>query len=211
MRLAPLRPQHKQKQERSIYALHKPDNLYNALLGRPSASTLAQCNTARRAAPRLARRATERRIRFWSADSLFRPPRARHPRAGPDEAIALAKERPERRPLRLFVAMRSRYAEIRRAEQLTRACGKFWCSARVSTPSPTVFSSAWDLSVFELDHPATQSDKRRASPKRKSPNPGMSRTSPMISSTEASPQHSRPAGSAQPNGLSCCGSASRPI
>ena len=28
-----------------------------------------------------------------------------------DDAIALAKERPERRPLRLFVAMRSRFAE----------------------------------------------------------------------------------------------------
>jgi methyltransferase (TIGR00027 family) len=78
-----------------------------------------------------------------------------------DEAIALAKERPERRPLRLFVAMRSRFAE----DSARRAVAK-------GVPQIIVLGAGLDtfayrlepshgLSVFELDHPATQGDKRR--------------------------------------------------
>jgi methyltransferase (TIGR00027 family) len=78
-----------------------------------------------------------------------------------DEAIALAKEQPERRPLRLFIAMRSRFAEdsARRAIQegvrqiLVLGAGLDTFAYRLQ-PSE-------GLSVFELDHPATQREKRR--------------------------------------------------
>jgi methyltransferase (TIGR00027 family) len=78
-----------------------------------------------------------------------------------DEAIALAKEKPERRPLRFFIAMRSRFAEdmARRAmaggvrQILILGAGLDTFAYRVP--------GAEDLRVFELDHPATQCDKRR--------------------------------------------------
>lgn len=85
------------------------------------------------------------------------------PILGPDadEAIALGRERPERRPLRLFIAMRSRFAEdsARRAiddgvrQILVLGAGLDTFAYRLE---PT-----GDLRVFELDHPATQADKRR--------------------------------------------------
>ena len=96
---------------------------------------------------------------------------------GPDaaDAIALAKERPERRPLRLFIAMRSRFAEdsARRAIEngvrqiLVMGAGLDTFAYRLQ-PTP-------DLRIFELDHPATQAEKwrrltrganRRAPPRR---------------------------------------------
>jgi methyltransferase (TIGR00027 family) len=78
-----------------------------------------------------------------------------------DDAIALAKEKPERRPLRLFIAMRSRFAEdsARRAghegvrQILVLGAGLDTFAYRLQ---PTE-----GLRVFELDHPATQRDKRR--------------------------------------------------
>jgi methyltransferase (TIGR00027 family) len=77
-----------------------------------------------------------------------------------DEAIALAKEKPERRPLRLFIAMRSRFAEdsAHRAinegarQIVVLGAGLDTFAYRVQGPE--------DLKVFELDHPATQRDKR---------------------------------------------------
>ncbi len=82
---------------------------------------------------------------------------------GPDAegAVALARERPERRPLRLFIAMRSRFAE---------ACAR--CAIREGLRQILVLGAGLDtfayrleqtggLGVFELDHPATQADKRR--------------------------------------------------
>jgi methyltransferase (TIGR00027 family) len=78
-----------------------------------------------------------------------------------DDAIALAKERPERRGLRLFIAMRSRFAEdsARRAiahsvrQMLVLGAGLDTFAYRLEqTP---------DLRIFELDHPATQAEKRR--------------------------------------------------
>lgn len=78
-----------------------------------------------------------------------------------DEAIALAKEKPERRPLRLFIAMRSRFAEDmgRRAiddgvrQIVVLGAGLDTFAYRIAPEE--------GLRVFELDHPATQSDKRR--------------------------------------------------
>ena len=78
-----------------------------------------------------------------------------------DDAIALAKEQPERRPLRLFIAMRSRFAEdsARRAvhdgvrQILVMGAGLDTFAYRLERTR--------DLRVFELDHPATQAEKRR--------------------------------------------------
>ena len=79
-----------------------------------------------------------------------------------DEAIALAKERPERRPLRLFIADAQPLRRgFRRAVRSRKARGKSWSWARVSTLSPIDSSRPDDLRVFELDHPATQAEKRR--------------------------------------------------
>jgi methyltransferase (TIGR00027 family) len=85
------------------------------------------------------------------------------PILGPDadEAIARAKEQPERRPLRLFIATRSRFAEdsaYRAVERggrqiIVLGAGLDTFAYRLEPPH--------DLSVFELDHPATQADKRR--------------------------------------------------
>jgi methyltransferase (TIGR00027 family) len=85
------------------------------------------------------------------------------PILGPDaeDAIALAKERPERRPLRLFIAMRSRFAEdcARRAvEQGVRQI--LVLGAGLDTFAYRL-EPAQGLRVFELDHPATQAEKRR--------------------------------------------------
>jgi methyltransferase (TIGR00027 family) len=78
-----------------------------------------------------------------------------------EEAIAVAREAPERRPLRLFIAMRSRFAEdsARRAinegvrQILMLGAGLDTFAYRLEPPH--------DLRMFELDHPATQRDKRR--------------------------------------------------
>ncbi len=77
------------------------------------------------------------------------------------EAIALARQQPERRGLRLFIAMRSRFAEdsakaaidygVRQILVLGAGLDTF--AYRLEGPA--------DLKVFELDHPATQRDKRR--------------------------------------------------
>ncbi len=80
---------------------------------------------------------------------------------GNDAAHALARERPERRALRFFVAMRSRFAEdsARRAIQngvrqiLVLGAGLDTFAYRLEPHD--------GLRLFELDHPATQRDKRR--------------------------------------------------
>ena len=81
---------------------------------------------------------------------------------GPDaeEAIAAARAQPERRALRLFVAMRSRFAEdsalrairdgVRQILVLGAGLDTFACR----------LAPLAGLEVFELDHPATQRDKR---------------------------------------------------
>ena len=78
-----------------------------------------------------------------------------------EEAIKLARVRPERRALRLFIAMRSRFAEdcARRAVEsgvrqvLILGAGLDTFAYRLEPRD--------GLRVFELDHPATQRDKRR--------------------------------------------------
>jgi methyltransferase (TIGR00027 family) len=78
-----------------------------------------------------------------------------------DDAITLAHERPERRPLRLFVAMRSRFAE----DSARRAIAKGVKQILVLGAGLDTFAyrlePTGDLRLFELDHPATQRDKRR--------------------------------------------------
>ena len=78
-----------------------------------------------------------------------------------DEAIALAKERPERRPLRLFIAMRSRFAEDSARRAIDEGVRQILVLGAGLDTFAYRLSSAGDLRVFELDHPATQSDKRR--------------------------------------------------
>jgi methyltransferase (TIGR00027 family) len=78
-----------------------------------------------------------------------------------DHAIALARERPERRPLRFFIAMRSRFAE----DCARRAIGDGVRQILVMGAGLDTFAYRLEpiggLAVFELDHPATQADKRR--------------------------------------------------
>jgi methyltransferase (TIGR00027 family) len=78
-----------------------------------------------------------------------------------DDAIALAKERPERRGLRLFIAMRSRFAE----DSARRAIGNDLRQILVLGAGLDTFAYRLeqipDLRIFELDHPATQAEKRR--------------------------------------------------
>jgi methyltransferase (TIGR00027 family) len=82
---------------------------------------------------------------------------------GPDAdgAIALAKEQPGRRPLRLFIAMRSRFAE----DSARRAIEKGVRQILVMGAGLDTFAyrlvPTHDLRIFELDHPATQAEKRR--------------------------------------------------
>jgi methyltransferase (TIGR00027 family) len=78
-----------------------------------------------------------------------------------DDAIALAREKPERRPLRLFIAMRSRFAE----DSACRAIEKGVRQILVMGAGLDTFAYRLEpcegLRVFELDHPATQAEKRR--------------------------------------------------
>ncbi len=78
-----------------------------------------------------------------------------------DEAIALARESPERRPLRFFIAMRSRFAEDMARRAMAEGVRQILVlGAGLDTFAYRV-QGAEDLRVFELDHPATQADKRR--------------------------------------------------
>ena len=78
-----------------------------------------------------------------------------------DGAIALARERPERRGLRLFIAMRSRFAEDSAAHAIEKGVRQIL----VLGPGLDTFAyrlePTQDMRVFELDHPATQAEKRR--------------------------------------------------
>jgi methyltransferase (TIGR00027 family) len=80
------------------------------------------------------------------------------------EALALAGERPERRGLRIFVALRSRFAE----DSARAAIGRGVRQVLVLGAGLDTFAYRLEaeleanagLRVFELDHPATQRDKR---------------------------------------------------
>jgi methyltransferase (TIGR00027 family) len=77
------------------------------------------------------------------------------------EAVALARERPERRGLRIFIAMRSRFAEDSAGVAIGRGVRQILVlGAGLDTFAYRLEAHA-GLKVFELDHPATQLDKRR--------------------------------------------------
>jgi len=85
------------------------------------------------------------------------------PILGPDadEAIALGRERPERRPLRFFIAMRSRFAEDSARAAIEQGLRQIIVLGAGLDTFAYRLEPARDLCVFELDHPATQADKRR--------------------------------------------------
>jgi methyltransferase (TIGR00027 family) len=78
-----------------------------------------------------------------------------------DRAIALAKERPERRGLRLFIAMRSRFAEDSAAHAIANGVRQILVLGAGLDTFAYRLERTDDLRVFELDHPATQAEKRR--------------------------------------------------
>jgi methyltransferase (TIGR00027 family) len=78
-----------------------------------------------------------------------------------DDAIALAKERPERRPLRLFIAMRSRFAEDSAAHAIEKGVRQILVLGAGLDTFAYRLEPTEDMRVFELDHPATQAEKRR--------------------------------------------------
>jgi methyltransferase (TIGR00027 family) len=78
-----------------------------------------------------------------------------------DEAIARAREKPERRPLRLFIAMRSRFAEDSARRALAAGVKQILVLGAGLDTFAYRLEPTHDLRVFELDHPATQRDKRR--------------------------------------------------
>jgi methyltransferase (TIGR00027 family) len=82
---------------------------------------------------------------------------------GPDanDAIALAKERPERRGLRLFIAMRSRFAEDSARHAISRGVRQILVLGAGLDTFAYRLEPTHDMRVFELDHPATQAEKRR--------------------------------------------------
>jgi methyltransferase (TIGR00027 family) len=85
------------------------------------------------------------------------------PILGPDAegAIALARERPERRGLRLFIAMRSRFAEDSARSAIEKGVRQILVLGAGLDTFAYRLEPTDDLRVFELDHPATQAEKRR--------------------------------------------------
>ena len=78
-----------------------------------------------------------------------------------DGAIALARERPERRPLRLFIAMRSRFAEDSAAHAIEKGVRQILVLGAGLDTFAYRLERTPELRIFELDHPATQAEKRR--------------------------------------------------
>jgi methyltransferase (TIGR00027 family) len=78
-----------------------------------------------------------------------------------DEAVAQAKERPERRPLRFFIAMRSRFAEDMARRAMAEGVRQILVLGAGLDTFAYRLQGAEGLRVFELDHPATQLDKHR--------------------------------------------------
>ena len=78
-----------------------------------------------------------------------------------ESAIALAKERPDRRPLRLFIAMRSRFAEDSAAHAIEKGVRQILVLGAGLDTFAYRLERTPELRIFELDHPATQAEKRR--------------------------------------------------
>ncbi len=77
------------------------------------------------------------------------------------DAIAIARERPERRGLRFFVAMRSRFAEDSARRAIEEGVRQILVLGAGLDTFAYRLERVEGLRVFELDHPATQRDKRR--------------------------------------------------
>lgn len=82
---------------------------------------------------------------------------------GPDAeaAIALARERQERRAMRFFIALRSRFAEDSAVRAIDRGIRQILVLGAGLDTFAYRLPPREGLRVFELDHPATQADKRR--------------------------------------------------
>ena len=82
---------------------------------------------------------------------------------GPDAeaAIAEAKADPRRRGVRLFVAMRSRFAEDAAKRALARGVRQIVVLGAGLDTFAYRLEPVEGLSVYEVDHPATQAEKRR--------------------------------------------------
>lgn len=78
-----------------------------------------------------------------------------------EAAIAFARERPERRAMRFFVAARSRFAEAWAACAVDRGVRQIVVLGAGLDTFAYRLPARDGLSVLELDHPATQRDKRR--------------------------------------------------
>jgi methyltransferase (TIGR00027 family) len=78
-----------------------------------------------------------------------------------DEAIARAREQPERRSLRFFIAMRSRFAEDMARRAMADGVRQILILGAGLDTFAYRIEPAAGLEIFELDHPATQRDKRR--------------------------------------------------
>ena len=91
-----------------------------------------------------------------------------------------------------------------------RACGRSWCWAPVCDTFAYRLEQTPDLRVFEeLDHPATQAEKRRRLTEAQIAEPDVYRTSLTIQSGGMTA--ALKAAGLDPDGArSCCGSASRP-
>ena len=76
------------------------------------------------------------------------------------EALELARARPERRGLRLFVAMRSRFAEDSARRAIEAGVRQILVLGAGLDTFAYRLEAREGLKVFELDHPATQRDKR---------------------------------------------------
>ena len=77
------------------------------------------------------------------------------------EAIAAAIEWPEQRLLRLFIAMRSRFAEDSARRAIKRGVRQIVALGAGLDTFAYRLKPIAGLRVFELDHPSTQRDKRR--------------------------------------------------
>lgn len=78
-----------------------------------------------------------------------------------ESAIALAKERPERRPLRLFIAMRSRFAEDSARREIEKGARQILVLGAGLDTFAYRLEPIEGMRIFEIDHPATQAEKRR--------------------------------------------------
>jgi methyltransferase (TIGR00027 family) len=76
-------------------------------------------------------------------------------------ALARARDEPESAPLRLFIAMRSRFAEDAARSAIGRGIRQIVILGAGLDTFGYRLETTEKLRVFELDHPATQAEKRR--------------------------------------------------